>query len=117
MTTLEKIVKAAKAMKKAHPKKYAKWTDYVKAASRQVKPVKKAAPKKKIGAVKKSAPARSTHKDTKSHNVKIHVVSGIESGLKKQLTAAQRELTRLQTEQKRIPAVKKVIAKLKKVVK
>ena len=51
MTTLQKIVKAAKAMKKAHPKKYAKWTDYVKAASRQIKPVKKSAPKKKIGAV------------------------------------------------------------------
>lgn len=85
MTTLEKIVKAAKAMKKAHPKKYAKWTDYVKAASRQIKPVKKAAPKKKIGAVKKSAPKRAyakkcSHTDTRSHNTNIRVVSGLDVG-------------------------------------
>jgi len=33
MTTLQLIIKKAKALKAAAPKKYAKWTDYVKAAS------------------------------------------------------------------------------------
>ena len=57
-------VKKKAAVKKAAPKK--------KAA------VKKAAPKKKA-AVKKSAPKKlnSIHKDTKSHNVNIRVISGI----------------------------------------
>jgi hypothetical protein len=108
MTKLEKIVKAAKALRKKYPNKYSKWTDYIKAASKQVagfegvsrkgdkttvhyskkSPAtkKKAAPKKatqstlfgvKKAAPKKKAPARSSHKDTKSHNVNIRVVSGI----------------------------------------
>ena len=115
MTKLQEIVKKAKALKKAYPKKYSKWTDYVKAASKLV-------PKSKtVGATKrtttKKTATRSPHKDTRSHNVNVKVVSGIESGLKKQLTAAQKELTRLQADAKRIPEVKKVIAKLKKVVK
>lgn len=90
MTTLEKIVKAAKALKKKYPNKYSKWTDYVKAASKTVKPVKKvgavkkkATSKKKVApkkaAPKKKAAPRSSHKDTKSHNVNIRVVSGIDS--------------------------------------
>lgn len=46
MTTLQKIVTEAKKIRKAHPKKYAKWTDYVKEASKKYK----AAPvKKKVG--------------------------------------------------------------------
>lgn len=55
-----------KATKKAAPKKVAK------------KVVKKAAPKK---AAKKAAPKKSVslHKDTKSHNVNIRVMSGIET--------------------------------------
>jgi hypothetical protein len=77
MTTLQKIVKKAKEIRKAHPKKYAKWTDYVKAASKQIKPVKKAAPEKKIGAVKRVATKKCDHKDTNSHNVNVRVVSGI----------------------------------------
>lgn len=108
MTKLEKIVKAAKALRKKYPNKYSKWTDYIKAASKQIagfegvsrkggkttvhytkkSPAtkKKAAPKKatqstlfgvKKAAPKKKAPARSSHKDTKSHNVNIRVVSGI----------------------------------------
>lgn len=108
MTKLEKIVKAAKALRKKYPNKYSKWTDYIKAASKQVagfegvsrkgdkttvhyskkSPAtkKKAAPKKatqstlfgvKKAAPKKKAPARSSHKDTKSHNVNIRVMSGI----------------------------------------
>jgi len=45
---------------------------------------KKAKPTKKaVGAVKKAAPkrktAQNTHKDTKSHNVNIRVMSGIKS--------------------------------------
>ena len=110
MTKLEKIVKAAKALRKKYPNKYSKWTDYIKAASKQVagfegvsrkgdkttvhyskkSPAtkKKAAPKKatqstlfgvKKSAPKKKAPASSSHKDTKSHNVNIRVVSGIDS--------------------------------------
>lgn len=36
MTKLEKIVKEAQKIRKAHPKKYAKWTDYIKAASKSI---------------------------------------------------------------------------------
>ena len=35
MTTLEKIVKKAQALKKSYPNKFAKWTDYVKEASKE----------------------------------------------------------------------------------
>lgn len=63
-----------KAAKKAAPKK---------AAKKVVKKVaKKAAPKKVARkVVKKAAPKRSVslHKDTKSHNVNIRVMSGMES--------------------------------------
>ena len=98
MTTLQLIIKKAKALRAASPKKFAKWTDYVKAASATIKPKKKAtvgaikkkavkkaatkkvvkkAPVKKV--VKKAATKKATsiHKDTKSHNVRISVVSGI----------------------------------------
>ena len=37
MTTLEKIVKEAKEIKKNYPKKFAKWTDYIKEASKKLK--------------------------------------------------------------------------------
>jgi hypothetical protein len=63
-----------KAAKKAAPKKAAK--KVVKKAA------KKAAPKKAARkVVKKAAPKRSVslHKDTKSHNVNIRVMSGMES--------------------------------------
>jgi hypothetical protein len=102
MTTLQKIVKEAKALRKKYPKKYAKWTDYVKAASKKISGLdkvtksgnkttvhytkkspatkKRAAPKKAVQSslfgVKKKAAPRSSHKDTKSHNVNIRVVSG-----------------------------------------
>jgi len=62
--------KKAVAKKKAAPKKAAK------------KVVKKAAPKKAAKrVVKKAAPKKSVslHKDTKSHNVNIRVMSGMES--------------------------------------
>ena len=73
--------------------KFAKWTDAIKEASKHLskgkkvsgikKAVKKKAVKKvtKKKAVKKAMP-KNLHKDTKSHNVNIKVVSGI-SGIKK----------------------------------
>ena len=138
MSALQWIVKEAKSLKKSYPKRFTKWTDYVKQASaiyaskhggkspvgkkKAVKKVavKKAA-KKKVGVIKKTVlrsplkkkavkkeltaydvlkfrekvgekkfkaltPAQrvksaakktTTHKDTKSHNVNIRVISGI----------------------------------------
>jgi len=81
MTALQTIIKEAKSLKKQYPKRYSKWTDYVKQASaiyaskhKGKSPVgKKKATKKKVGATK----PLSKHKDTKSHNVNIRVVSGI----------------------------------------
>ena len=77
MTALQSIIKEAKSLKKQYPKRYAKWTDYVKQASaiyaskhKGKSPVGK---KRKVGAAKPV----SKHKDTKSHNVNIRVVSGI----------------------------------------
>ena len=81
---LKKITNKAKQLRRANPK--LKWTDAVKKASKLVRPAaKKAATKKrvvrKVSGVKKSAPKRvptkKTHKDTKSHNVNIRVVSGV----------------------------------------
>jgi hypothetical protein len=91
---LKQITTKAKQLYKTG--KYAKWTDAIKAASKQTASVgatkKKAAKKsvkkvaKKKTAVKKAAPKKKTaarnygsHKDTNSHNVKVSVVSGIGS--------------------------------------
>lgn len=90
---LKQITTKAKALYKTG--KFAKWTDAIKAASKQT-----GTTKKKIGAVKKKAAPKkkaakvSTHKDTKSHNVNIKVVSGLTEfkfyhDLKKEIT--QRE--------------------------
>lgn len=64
--------------------KFAKWTDAIKEASKsltkgkKVSGVKKAVKKKAVKkATKKKATPKSYHKDTKSHNVNIKVVSGI----------------------------------------
>jgi hypothetical protein len=77
MTALQSIIKEAKSLKKQYPKRYSKWTDYVKQASaiyaskhKGKSPVGK---KRKVGAAKPV----SKHKDTKSHNVNIRVVSGV----------------------------------------
>jgi hypothetical protein len=90
MNRLKQITTKAKQLYKTG--KYSKWTDAIKAASKQTATVgavkKKAAPKKKSAvkkaAVKKAAPKKKSavrnygsHKDTASHNVKISVVSGI----------------------------------------
>jgi len=89
MTQLQKIVAKAKTLRKSYPN--TKWTDLIKKASKLVTPasksvagtkkkkaikkiaVKKVARKKSIA---KKSPARSLHKDTKSHNVNIRVMSG-----------------------------------------
>lgn len=96
MTPLKWIVNEAKKLKKQYPHRFKKWTDYVAQASAiyaskhkgkspvgkkhkvsgiKKKAVKKATSKKRV--VKKS-PARMLHKDTKSHNVNIRVMSGID---------------------------------------
>lgn len=79
MTALQQIVKEAKRMRKLHPNKYAKWTDYVKAASKAIKK-----PGKKVAGTKaKPKPKPATHTDKGSHNVKIKVVSGAKTDVNK----------------------------------
>ncbi len=88
MTALKWITTEAKKLKKKFPKK--EWKDLVKQASaiyaakhKGKSPVgKKKTTKKKVGAIKKRTTkktATKTHKDTKSHNVNIRVVSGTKS--------------------------------------
>jgi hypothetical protein len=136
MTTLQKIVKEAKALRKKYPKKYAKWTDYVKAASKKISGLdkvtktgnkttvhytkkapatkKKAAPKKAVQSslfgVKKKAAPRSTHKDTKSHNVNIRVVSGVND-------IANKALQKIKQNNDSIASLKQSIARNKETVK
>jgi hypothetical protein len=131
MTKLEQIVKRAKQIRLAQPNKFAKWTDYVKFASKDLadkvvgkkKTVGKAnllpfpKEKKQTGksnteydrrnqamapGKRKASPAAKKpyyyesranrsdkgkllgmHKDTKSHNVRINVMSGIDKTLKR----------------------------------
>ena len=94
-TTLKKIVAKAKALKKSAPNKFAKWTDYVKEASKQIKTKSKPIIKKakKISGTKYPKPklfkptkkqtkkaaqrlVKESHKDTNSHNVKLSIYSG-----------------------------------------
>ena len=106
MTKLQQIVKKAQQLRKQYPNKYSKWTEFIKAASKQIagfegvtrsgnktivkySRAEKPAAKKKAAA-KKGAPVKAvqktlfgvkkkaaTHKDTKSHNVNIRVMSGM----------------------------------------
>ena len=63
MTTLEKIVKKAQALKKSYPNKFAKWTDYVKEASKEFRSTTTTAKKKsKLAGVKKKAPKKVVSK-------------------------------------------------------
>lgn len=81
---LKQITTKAKQLYKSG--KFAKWTDAIKAASKSItSTTKKVGAVKKKAAKKKAAPKKVTvkrkstpgkHKDTNSHNVKIHVVSG-----------------------------------------
>ena len=72
--------------------KFAKWTDAIKEASKSLtkgkkvsgvkKAVKKVTKKKAVKKVtKKKATPKSYHKDTKSHNVKISVMSGVKQSI------------------------------------
>jgi len=125
MTTLQKIVAKAKAIRKAHPKKYAKWTDYIKAASKIVKPVAKKKVIKGLDSVRRSG--NKTQVNYTNHSsmsakktVKQAALFGIVSvtaDLKSKLVKMERELKTLQAEQKTIPAIKKVISKLKRAIK
>jgi len=99
MNRLKQITTKAKALYKSG--KYAKWTDAIKAASKQTATVgatkkktakKKAAPKKKVAVKKKAATKKKattrnygSHKDTASHNVRISVVSGVKSDALKEI--------------------------------
>ena len=93
-THLQKITARAKQIRKAHPKMI--WTDAIKKASKELagKKVgavkKKAAPKKaakkkahtkwgKVASHKRRVAGSEKHTDTKSHNVNIRVVSGMEN--------------------------------------
>jgi len=105
MTTLQKIIKDAKSLRAKSPKKYSKWTDYVKEASKKyaskTKTVKKKATKKKVGVLKPN----DKHKDSKSHNVNIRVVSGV-----KKKKAAKKAVKRSNT----LTKVKQVLKQDKK---
>ena len=81
MSTLTKIVSLAKKLKKEAPNKFAKWTDYVKEASKQIKtkskPVINKAKKTAKKLVKKAKnKIAESHKDTNSPNVKLSIYSG-----------------------------------------
>ena len=105
MTTLQKIIKDAKILRAKNPKKYSKWTDYVKEASKKyaskTKTVKKKATKRKVGVLKPN----DKHKDSKSHNVNIKVVSGV-----KKKKAAKKAVKRSNT----LTKVKQVLKQDKK---
>jgi hypothetical protein len=99
MSALKLIVAEAKKIKKQFPNRFKKWTDYVKQASaiyankhkakssvskkNKVSGVKKKVAKKKVAKkrIVKKSPSRSLHKDTKSHNVNIRVMSGVKGSL------------------------------------
>lgn len=98
MTALNWITTEAKKLRKQYPKRFATWREYVAQASaiyagkhKGKSPVGK---KRKVGAVKKSAkksPAKSEyHKDTKSHNVRISVVSGIKQDFLKEILSVEK---------------------------
>jgi hypothetical protein len=84
MTTLQKIVSKAKAMKKAHPKKYVKWTDYIKAASKVIKPAVKKKVIKGLDSVKRSGNKKSVNY-TKHTPAKKTVKQGALFGVNKKL--------------------------------
>lgn len=114
MTKLQQIVNKAKQMRKAHPKKYAKWTDYVKAASKslsgldsvkrsgnkttvnytrsKVAAKKKAAPKK-AAVKKKAAPKKKIVKRPASNQGKLFGIGAVQSISIKHLHKLATDLT------------------------
>jgi len=81
MSTLKKIVATAKKMKKSQPGRFDKWTDYIKAASKEINGYlgTKKKKKKSIGKPKKKKASITRHKDINSHNVKLTIMSGVKS--------------------------------------
>lgn len=80
------IIKAAKKMRLQYPKKYSKWTDYVKAASKQIKPVAK----KSVGKVSE-LPFPKEKKQTGSSNKKYDIMHQAKPvGKRKATSAAKR---------------------------
>lgn len=75
MKPLTWIIAEAKKIKKQYPKRFTKWTEYVAQASAIYASKHKG--KSPVG--KKKVSGTKTHKDTKSHNVNIKVVSGVGS--------------------------------------
>lgn len=79
--TVAEISKRAKQIRAKSPSK--KWTDCIKQASKELKAGKSTS---KVGATKKNNSVKQTrsrritgsHKDTKSHNVRINVLSGMQ---------------------------------------
>lgn len=79
MTALKWITTEAKKIKKQYPKRFKTWTEYVKQASAiyaSKHKGKSPVGKNKI-AKKPVKSATKLHKDNKSHNVNIRVVSGV----------------------------------------
>jgi len=100
MTKLQQIVAKAKALRKASPNKYPKWTDYIKAASKslagldsvkrrgnkttvnytknKLAPKKKAAPKK-VATKKKAAPKKVVKRPTRSVQTSLFGIGAVQS--------------------------------------
>lgn len=113
MTALKWITTEAKKLRKQYPKRFATWREYVAQASaiyaskhKGKSPVGK---KHKVGAVKKAAkksPVKSEyHKDTKSHNVNIRVMSGVKvygnpENILKEIEYWQKQVDKLRAEYK-----------------
>ena len=133
MTALQWIVKEAKSLKKSYPKRFTKWTDYVKQASaiyaskhKGKSPVgkKKAAPKKvavkktakkKIGVVKKKAAKKPSEKSilNKIHKVKKDVDNLDEAQHKHMMSGIEDKMFKdLYDTRERIANTKKAILKL-----
>ena len=129
MTALKWITTEAKKLKKAHPKKFGTWREYVTHASVIYnKKKKKTVPKKKsvsgLDSVKRQGNKTVVNYSNKKNiavkkTTKQAVLFGIGSvtqDLKGKLIKAQAMLKKLQGDQKAIPHIKKIITKLKKAI-
>ena len=102
-------------LKQAFAHVYGKKT--VGAIKKKAAPKKTAAKKKKAAVKKKAAPKRkavSLHKDSKSHNVRINVVSGIgkiNKNLIKELDFVQNKIQEIETARKNFVYYKKDLIK------
>ena len=137
MTHLQKIIAEAKKMRKAHPKKFAKWTDYVSAASKKVKPTKnkkivdyhvnkskfiekRAATSPRKRPIKKAIKEFAVTRTTAGQFKKVKRIAGvgaIQTSVKKMANDLAKELTKIQADAKKIPQMKRQLTKLKKAIK